>query len=195
MPVSDTWKKIRTTTAYKGFVMINRQTYEEPSGAVTDWASLPAVTLQRPSHSHLQQVTSSFSNSSALDPRRHCPNSPGDTSTATSNPRLQLFENYEKKPATTQNQPSTPAQSGGLRTHRDVSTSSSRPTLQRHMRRRGMSLNRATCAFFPFQNSWIFWSAENSPTLDLPAAVWQPSRAAIRIAKFSPISVTASANF
>lgn len=37
MLASDTWKKIRTTTAYKGFVTINRQTYEEPSGAVTDW--------------------------------------------------------------------------------------------------------------------------------------------------------------
>ncbi|MHC6229978.1 NUDIX hydrolase [Arthrobacter sp. MMS24-T111] len=37
MPVSETWKKIRTTTAYEGFVTVNRQTYEEPSGAVTDW--------------------------------------------------------------------------------------------------------------------------------------------------------------
>lgn len=37
MPVADTWKKIRTTTTYKGFVTINRATYEEPSGVVTDW--------------------------------------------------------------------------------------------------------------------------------------------------------------
>lgn len=58
-----------------------------------------------------------------------------------------------------------------------------------------MSLNRATYAFFPFRNSWSFLSAENSPTLDLPAAVWQPSRAAIPIPKLSQISVTASANF
>ncbi|WP_285245855.1 NUDIX hydrolase [Pseudarthrobacter sp. fls2-241-R2A-127] len=37
MPVSDTWNKIRTTPAYEGFVTVNRQTYEEPSGAVTEW--------------------------------------------------------------------------------------------------------------------------------------------------------------
>lgn len=37
MFVIDTWKKVRTTTAYKGFVTINRETYEEPNGAVTDW--------------------------------------------------------------------------------------------------------------------------------------------------------------
>ena len=58
-----------------------------------------------------------------------------------------------------------------------------------------MSLNQATCAFFPLRNSWIFLSAENSPTLDLPAAVWQPSRVAVPKPKFSQISVTASANF
>jgi ADP-ribose pyrophosphatase len=34
---ADRWKKIRTTTSYKGFVTINRDTYEEPTGAVTDW--------------------------------------------------------------------------------------------------------------------------------------------------------------
>jgi len=37
VPAADIWKKIRTTTTYKGFVTINRETYEEPSGAVTDW--------------------------------------------------------------------------------------------------------------------------------------------------------------
>lgn len=37
MPVADTWKKVRTTNAYKGFVTINRETYEGPNGAVTDW--------------------------------------------------------------------------------------------------------------------------------------------------------------
>lgn len=36
-----------------------------------------------------------------------------------------------------------------------------------------MSLNRAMCIFFALRNSWIFLSAENSPTLDLRAAVWQ----------------------
>ena len=37
MPVANTWKKVRTTTAYNGFVTVNRATYEEPSGAMTDW--------------------------------------------------------------------------------------------------------------------------------------------------------------
>jgi hypothetical protein len=37
VPVPATWQKVRTRTAYKGFVTINRDTYEEPDGAVTDW--------------------------------------------------------------------------------------------------------------------------------------------------------------
>lgn len=37
MSVVDKWKKIQTATPYKGFVTINRDTYEEPNGAVTDW--------------------------------------------------------------------------------------------------------------------------------------------------------------
>ncbi|KQQ98460.1 hypothetical protein ASF72_18650 [Arthrobacter sp. Leaf141] len=37
MSVPATWQKVRTRTAYKGFVTINRDTYEEPDGAVTDW--------------------------------------------------------------------------------------------------------------------------------------------------------------
>ncbi|MGO4235751.1 hypothetical protein [Pseudarthrobacter sp. YAF2] len=92
MLASDTWKKIRTTTAYKGFVTINRQTYEEPSGAVTDWDVIAgrdsAATLAfTPAASHVV-----LSNSSALDPRSHSSNSPGDTSIATSNPWMQRFE-------------------------------------------------------------------------------------------------------
>ena len=58
MPVGDEWKKIRTTTVYKGFVTINRDTYEEPNGAVTDWDVIAgrdsAATLAfTPSASHV----------------------------------------------------------------------------------------------------------------------------------------------
>jgi ADP-ribose pyrophosphatase len=35
VPVAEKRKRVRTTTAYKGFVTINRDTYEEPNGAVT----------------------------------------------------------------------------------------------------------------------------------------------------------------
>lgn len=31
------WKKIRTAATYEGFVTINRDTYQEPNGAVTEW--------------------------------------------------------------------------------------------------------------------------------------------------------------
>lgn len=37
MPVAEKWKRVRSRTAYKGFVTINRDTYAEPNGAVTDW--------------------------------------------------------------------------------------------------------------------------------------------------------------
>lgn len=58
MSVVDTWKKVRTRTAYKGFVTINRDTYEEPNGAVTDWDVIAgrdsAATLAfTPSASHV----------------------------------------------------------------------------------------------------------------------------------------------
>ena len=40
MSVVYKWKKIRTTITYKAFVTINRDTYEEPNGAVTDWNAI-----------------------------------------------------------------------------------------------------------------------------------------------------------
>jgi|GEM_PF-116002 len=58
MPIAGEWAKIRSTITYQGFVTINRDTYEEPNGAVTDWDVITgrdsAATLAfTPSASHV----------------------------------------------------------------------------------------------------------------------------------------------